>query len=100
MTWTAVVALALGTYAMKAAGPVFLGSRSLDERLQAAFALIAVTLLGALVAISTVAQGRDLHPDARLFGVAAAGIAVWVRAPFVVVVVVAAATAAALRAIG
>ena len=99
MTWTAVIALALGTYAMKAAGPVALGSRHLDERVQAAFSLVAITLLGALVAISTVASGRHLHPDARIAGVAVAGVAVWLRAPFAVVVLIAAATAAALRAV-
>ena len=99
MTWTAVIALALGTYAMKAAGPVALGSRHLDERVQAAFSLIAITLLGALLAISTVASGRHLHPDARIAGVAVAAVAVWLRAPFVVIVIAAAATAAALRAI-
>jgi branched-subunit amino acid transport protein len=99
VTWPAVLALALGTYMMKAAGPVALGSRQLPLRVQTVFTLLAVTLLGALIAISTFADGRHLTVDARAAGVAAAAVAISRRAPFVVVVIVAAAVAAVVRAI-
>lgn len=91
MTATVVlVALALGTYGLKAAGPMALGDRELPGALQRASQLLPAAMLAALVAVSTVTQDRHLTIDARLVGVAAAAIALWRRAPFVVVVAVAA----------
>ena len=100
MTWTAIAALALGTYAMKALGPVVLGTRTIPAGLQRLFTLLAVTLLAALVAISTVVVGRSIEIDARLAGLGVAALCLWRRASFVVVVVAAAASTAALRAAG
>jgi branched-subunit amino acid transport protein len=100
MTWSAVLALAAGTYALKAAGPLFLGGRAIPPLVRQALTLAAVALLGALVAVSTLADGRSLDADARLAGVVAGGVALVFRAPFAVVVVVAAAVAAGLRALG
>jgi branched chain amino acid efflux pump len=99
MTWTAVLLLALGTYMMNAVGPVVVGSRRLPARVEEFFTLLAVTLLAALVAVSTLVTDGSLVIDARAAGVAAAGVAIILRAPFVVVVVIAAAVAAAVRAL-
>ena len=52
-------------------------------------------MLAALVVTQTVGGDRELVLDARLVGVAAGGVAVWLRAPLLAVMVVAA-TAAAL----
>jgi hypothetical protein len=57
-------------------------------------------LLAALVAINTFGGERALMVDARVAGVAAAGVAIWRRAPLLLVVVVAAAVTALLRAAG
>jgi hypothetical protein len=46
------------------------------------------------------ADGRALVVDARLAGVAAAGVALWLRAPLLVVLGVAAGVAAASRVLG
>lgn len=100
MTWGALLVLAAGTYACKAAGPLLLGDRPLPPAAAVVLALLPAALLAALVATQTVADGRAVALDARLAGVAAAGIAVWLRAPFVVVVAVGTAVAAALRALG
>ena len=62
--------------------------------------LLPVALLAALVAVQTFASGQDLVIDARAAGLAAAIIALLLRAPFLVVVLVAAVTAALLRATG
>ena len=51
------------------------------------------------MAINTFGAGRALTIDARVLGVAAAGIAIWRRAPLLLVVVVAAAVTAAARAV-
>jgi branched-subunit amino acid transport protein len=100
MTWWAVLALAAGTYLLKAAGPLALGSRSVPPPLQRSLMLVSVTLLAALVAISTFGQGRSLTLDARAAGLGVALVAVRLRAPFAFVVVLATATAAGLRALG
>lgn len=95
--WVVILGLAAGVYVFKAAGPVLLGGRQLPALLATAAALLPAALLGALVAVSTLADGRALHPDARLVGVGAAAVALWRRQSFVVVVVVAAAATAAAR---
>jgi branched-subunit amino acid transport protein len=59
--------------------------------------LIPVALLSALVAVQVFADGTELTVDARAAGLAAAAVALVLRAPFLVVVIVAAATAALLR---
>jgi branched chain amino acid efflux pump len=98
VTWVGVLALAVGTYAMKASGPLVLGSRPLPARAQRLVALLAVALLGALIGISTFTSGHGLALDARAAGLAAAVGAIALRAPFAVVVLAAAGTTAGLRA--
>lgn len=97
MTWPAVIALALGTYALRAAGPLLLAGRHIPDRLREAMTLVAVSLLAALIAISTVVTDEQLDLDPRIVGVAVGGVAAVLRAPFVVVVVLAAAVTAILR---
>lgn len=98
MSWAAILALAAGTYAMKAAGPVLLGGRPLPRPVERVVVLLPAALLAALVAVQTfVAQG-ELTVDARAAGVAAAAVAAWRDAPFLVVVGVAMAVAALVRA--
>ena len=99
MIWWAIAALAAGTYLMKAAGPLFLGARTLPPMVQRASEVLASTLLAAIVAISTVTQGDSLNLDVPLIaGVASGAVAVRLRAPFALVVIVAAGVAALLRA--
>ena len=93
MTWWAVLALAAGTYAAKAAGPIALGGRTVPPPLQRLLTLLSVTLLAGLVAISTFGEGRGLALDARAAGLGVALGAVWLRAPFAVIVVAATASA-------
>jgi len=98
--WLVVLAVGLATVAIKAAGPVLLGGRALPPRAAGVIALLAPALLAALVAINTFADGRALTVDARLAGVAVAGVAIWRRAPLLLVVVLAAAVTALVRAAG
>ena len=99
MTWPALLVLAACAYAMKALGPVLLADRELPPRVNDLLALIAVPLLAALILVQTVTDGRHYVVDSRLAGVAVAAVAVWRRAPFVVVVLLAAATSAAVHAL-
>ncbi len=96
-----IVVLAVGTYLLKAAGPLLLGGdRRLPPTLERLTVLLPAPLLAALVAVSTVLDGRDWVLDARAVGLAAAAVALWRRLPFVVVVLVAAAATAGARALG
>jgi branched-subunit amino acid transport protein len=99
MSWTAILALAACTYAMKAIGPLLLGDRQLPLRWREALALVAVPMFAALVLVQTVTTARDYVVDSRLAGVAVAIVLVWRRAPFPVVVLAAAATSAAVHAL-
>ena len=97
--WTIVVVVGAATIAFKSAGPVFLGGRELPERARGVIALLAPALLAALVATSLLARERSLVLDERLVGLAAAGLALLLRAPILAVVVAAAAATAAARAL-
>ncbi len=97
--WIVVGLVGVGTVGLKALGPVLLGSRALPTRLTSIVQLLAPALLAALVAVQTLGDGTALVIDERLVGVAAAGLALWRRAPLLVVVVVAAAATALTRAV-
>ncbi|MTD45333.1 DNA-binding protein [Conexibacter sp. W3-3-2] len=99
VSWTALLLLAAAAWAMKAAGPLVLGGRTLRPDVEAALGLVPVALLGALILVQTVDGGERLVLDARVPALGVAALLVWRRAPFLVVVLVAAATAATLRAI-
>lgn len=97
MSWLVIGVVGAATMAFKASGPVLLGRRTLPPRLSAVVEVLAPAMLAALVVTQTVGGDRELVLDARLVGVAAAGVAVWLRAPLLVVMVVAAAAAALVR---
>ena len=92
-----IVGLGIGTYALKAAGPLLLGGRRLPERIERVAQQLPAALLASLVVVSTVAADRALSVDARLAGVVAAGVALRLRAPFIVVVAVAVAVTGGVR---
>ena len=95
--WVAVLVGAAGCYALKLAG-LSVPRRILDDpRMRRVATVLPLAMLGALAAVQTVADGRDLSVDARAAGVAAALVALWRRAPFLVVVGVAAVTSALVR---
>ena len=97
--WIVVGLVGAGTIAIKAAGPVLLGGRPLPPRLGGVIELLAPALLGALVAVQTFQDGRGLVLDERVLGVAAAAVAIRLKAPLLVVVAVAAATTALARTV-
>ena len=88
--WVTIGGLAVTTAAIKAAGPLALGGRSLPTPVVLVISLLAPALLAALVITQTFADGKSLVLDARAAGVAAAAAAIALRAPLVVTIVVAA----------
>ncbi|MDE0805832.1 MAG: AzlD domain-containing protein [Acidimicrobiales bacterium] len=101
MSTTVIVlaGLSVGTYALKAAGPLLLGGRRLPPVIETISDRIPAALLAALVVVSAVGGDGEVVLDERVFGVVAAAIALRFRVAFVAVVVVAVATTAATRAI-
>ena len=97
MSWLVIVVVGAVTILFKASGPVLLGRRELPVRVAAVVEVLAPAMLAALVVTQTVGGDRELVLDERLLGVAAGGIAVWLRAPLLAVMAVAAATAALVR---
>jgi branched chain amino acid efflux pump len=97
--WLAVVVVGAATVVLKAAGPVLLGERRLPPRLRVLVGLLAPALLAALVVTQMLGSGRDLVVDARLAGVAAAAVALRLRAPVLAAVAVAAGVTAGIRAL-
>ena len=97
--WLLVAIVGLGTVALKGVGPLVLGGRRVPDRLSGVVSLLAPTLLAALIVTNTFATGTALVIDARVAGMAAAVVAIVLRAPILVVIVVAAVAAAVTRAL-
>ncbi len=98
--WVLVIGTIVGCYLLKLLGylvPAKVLEHGPTRRL---VELVPVALLAALVVVQLLADGRHLSWDwPRTAGFAAAAIAVWRKAPFIVVVLVAAVVAALLRAV-
>ena len=66
-------------------------------RLRQIVDLLPAALLAALAIVSTLGEGQAIVIDARLVGLFVAGVALWRRAPFVLVIVLASAATAFTR---
>lgn len=99
-TWLTVVVASACVLGIKIVG-YLVPHRVVDHpQVTRTASLVTVSLLAALVAVQTGAggeAGRHLVVDARAAGLLVAAIALWRRAPFLLVVVLAAATAALVR---
>lgn len=95
--WVVVAVVGVATVLFKSAGPVFLGRRALPARVQALVDLLAPVMLTALVVTQTFGGDGELSVDARVPGVAAAGIAIWRGVPLVGAMAVAAVVTALVR---
>jgi branched-subunit amino acid transport protein len=99
IVWLCVLVVGVATIAIKASGPVLAADRELPQGAARVVDLLAPALLAALVATQALATDDELVLDERAAGLLAAGVAILLRAPLLVVVAVAAATATLLRAV-
>ena len=97
MTLTAILALAVGTYLIRLAGPLLRDSLTMSEEMQEFLKTAAVVLLVALIVSSSVPETNTPHAWALPAGVAVGGVLAWLKAPFAIVVVSAAAATGVLR---
>ncbi|CAA9514366.1 MAG: hypothetical protein AVDCRST_MAG53-2974 [uncultured Solirubrobacteraceae bacterium] len=98
--WTLIAALAVATIALKAAGPLVTGGRTLPPRVASVIAVMPAALLAALVVTGTlVDEDGDLAAGADAVGVLAAGAVVWRTGSVLRGVLVALVLTAALRAL-
>lgn len=101
MTWPIVFVLAAGVFSQRMVG-MFVGGPVLRRypALGKLATLIPAAVVTAVIVQLSVASGKSLVIDARLAGMAVAGVLVWKRAPFVAVVVAAAVATATVRSLG
>jgi branched-subunit amino acid transport protein len=97
--WAVVIVVGVVSILFKAAGPLFLGRRDLPSRPASVVALIGPVMLTALVVTQTVGGDEEIVLDARIAGVAAAGVVVLRGAPVWAGMAAAAVVTVALRAI-
>lgn len=100
MSIWAIVVLAVGTFAMRLAGPTLRNRITLSQRTQTVLKRSASVLLVGLVATSALMVDGHFAGWALPAGVAVGGVLAWRKAPFVVIVIAAAATTALLRLAG
>jgi branched chain amino acid efflux pump len=96
--WILVVSTSVGCYALKILGYLVPARVLQRPQIRQLVELVPVALLGALIVVEAIADGSRFHVDpARLAGFAVGAVAVWRRAPFLIVVVAAALTAGLVR---
>ncbi|MFC9981481.1 AzlD domain-containing protein [Gordonia sp. NPDC127522] len=95
-----IAVLAVGTYAMRAAGPVLRNRISVSDAVEKLMDRATVVLLVAVALTGAFFVDHDFAGWARPAAVTVGVIAALLRAPLAVVVILAAATAAGLRALG
>jgi branched-subunit amino acid transport protein len=96
-TWIVVAVVGVATVAFKAAGPVTIGRRSLPPPVESFVELLAPVMLIALVVTQTFGGDEEIEVDARVAGVAAAVVAIALRAHIIVAMAVAALVTALVR---
>ncbi|BCJ45234.1 branched-chain amino acid transporter [Actinoplanes ianthinogenes] len=100
MLIAAVIALGVGTYAMRLSGVLLRDRLELSPAVQRLLPMAAAALLAALAGTATLMAGTEFAGVARPAGVAVGALLAWRKVPFVLVVIAAATVAALLRLAG
>lgn len=85
-------------YATKLSGYLVPARWLENDRMTRVAGVLTIGLLASLTALNTFSAGQSLVIDARIAALMTAAIALWLRAPFLVVVIVGSAAAALVRA--
>lgn len=95
--WLIVLLVGAVSTCLKAAGPVALGGRTLPPGAQRVVALMAPTLLAALIATQVFSKGHALTFDTRLVGMGVGILGILLKFPVLLIVVLAAVATALTR---
>lgn len=98
--WAWVAVACVVGFATKLLGHLVPSTWLDDPRVARIAGTLTIGLLASLTVANAVSTGQQLVLDARLGALVAAAVALWLRAPFLVVVVVGALAAAGLRMLG
>lgn len=98
--WTWLLIACAAAYLTKLAGYLVPARLLKNKRITRVAGTLTIGLLASLTIVNTVASGTELAIDSRLGALAAAAVALVLKAPFLVVVIVGAAAAALLRMAG
>ncbi|WP_425864957.1 AzlD domain-containing protein [Arthrobacter sp. TWP1-1] len=98
--WVWLLIAAVVAYATKLLGYLVPAKVLANPRMSRVAGTLTIGLLASLTVVNAAATGTNVVIDARLGALAAAAIALWFKAPFLVVVLAGAAAAAGLRLLG
>jgi hypothetical protein len=98
--WTWLLIACAAAYLTKLVGFLVPARLLRNKRITRIAGTLTIGLLASLTIANTVASGAELVVDSRLGALAAAAVALFLRAPYLVVVIVGAAAAALLRMAG
>lgn len=98
--WIWILAACAISYLTKLAGYLVPARLMENPRMTSVAGTLTIGLLASLTAVNTFSSGQSLALDARLAALAAAAVALWLRAPFLVVVLAGAGAAAVARLLG
>lgn len=96
MSWPLMIVLVAGSLGLKVLGVTALGS-AVARKLSGLVSLLPAVLFAALIAVMTFETAGELTLDARVVGVGVGALAVWRKAPLLVVVLAAMAVTSVLR---
>jgi hypothetical protein len=97
MLWLAIAAVAVLSFAIKAAGPALLGGRELPEWARGVTALLASALLAGLIVVHLVGTGWNAAAATVLAGLAVTAGTRLLKAPMLLAVLAGIAATALLR---
>lgn len=98
--WIWVLLAAAIAYLTKLLGYLVPAKVLANPRMSHVAGTLTIGLLASLTVVNAAASGSGVVLDARIGALVAAALALWLKAPFLVVVLVGAAAAAGLRLLG
>lgn len=97
MSWTIILVMAAAAYAFKVLGLFGLSRVEMSGPLEQLVRFLPAAMFSGLIVLQAMAEAPAEIVATRILGLAAGGVAVWLKAPLLVVIVVSAAVAALAR---
>lgn len=98
--WGFILIACAACFALKLAGYLVPAEKLESPRILRIAGVLTIGLLASLTVVNTFADGQELRLDARLCALLAGGVALALKAPYIVVVIVGALAAALARLAG